>query len=287
MLVFFIIVIILAALIYAKISSKSINDYFADAVLVYLFESDQVAKFAALAAAKTAAGAQRESMLIYISSLIGDMRRESGATDDDLKNLIELRDAISEKDWSIQDARIAKAQLSELDPEATAALNKSKGKYFKYKHPSIFKDTARKKPIKFFKYIPPALGLLAIIATGSPIAAGVVIAVFYGVSTNIGTLIAFLTILAAASTVVGFLLGKSYGWAAFLTFSFLIGYDIFSNRAQGLSSFFENDAYFRKIRNFILYPSIFIFALLLGIAPTAMRVSDIAKDIVKEHQLKD
>ena len=120
--------------------SAWLNDYFCDAALVYVFTENEAAKLAALAAGKTAAGEQRNSMILYLRGMSSDMREE---TSPELMQastrLNELEADLSKKNWTLKDIMQAKnLLLSKADPAALAALNQSDSSYFRTKFPQIF-----------------------------------------------------------------------------------------------------------------------------------------------------
>ncbi len=119
--------------------SAWLNDYFCDAALVYVFTENEAAKLAALAAGKTAAGEQRNSMILYLRGMSSDMREE---TSPELMQastrLNELEADLSKKNWTLKDIMQAKNLLSKADPAALAALNQSDSSYFRTKFPQIF-----------------------------------------------------------------------------------------------------------------------------------------------------
>ena len=120
-------------------SAKSINNYFCDSVLLYCFTGSETGRLAALAAAKTAAGAQRASMVDYLLGLSTDMKAVQAEETEQFRERIKLlHELIIEKEWTVSDSAKAKSQLAAIDPEAMHGLNKSNGNYFRQKYPEVF-----------------------------------------------------------------------------------------------------------------------------------------------------
>lgn len=118
-----------------------INDYFADAVLVYLQNHDPIVRTAALAAAKVAAGVQRTSMVNYLRVTAANAREDIG-DDDACYRLNQLADEISLRDWTVQDARYEKDALSKLEPEYRLALDKFDSTVFRRRFPQFFDEAS-------------------------------------------------------------------------------------------------------------------------------------------------
>ena len=124
-----------------------INDYFADAVWVYMHTADPVVRLAALTAAKVAAGAQRASMVNYLRVSAADAR-ELARSDDIAYRLNQLADEISLRDWTIGDVTHAKQALWKLDAEYGKALDKFDGRVFRRRFPELFRDSKRSAPLE-------------------------------------------------------------------------------------------------------------------------------------------
>jgi uncharacterized membrane protein YhiD involved in acid resistance len=119
--------------------SANINEYFADAAMVWIATGSEAAKAAAFAAATTAALGQRQSMSEYLKQMGQSIKDES--QDDEAQSaansLIDLAALIDSKDWSIGDSISAKREAATHDSEAVAALNRFDADYFKRKHPEV------------------------------------------------------------------------------------------------------------------------------------------------------
>ena len=140
------VVLIAAVLLWMKSQSKRINDYFCNAVKVYAFTGSQDARIAAVAAAKVAAGAQRDSMVAYLRGMASDLKLMS-ESEVEFKPIAvqfveaaaELEKEISIKDWTISDIRAQKEELGKADPDYLNALNKGDPFVFLRKFPHLFK----------------------------------------------------------------------------------------------------------------------------------------------------
>lgn len=116
--------------------ADAINDYFADAVIVYLETDDGVARLAAVSAGKIAAGAQRVSMVNYLRTLAAD-GQAAGMTQGAYK-LNQLADELALKDWSVAEAKQSKLALAKLDSEYAAALDAFDSTVFRRRNAHVF-----------------------------------------------------------------------------------------------------------------------------------------------------
>ena len=124
--------------------SANINEYFADAVMVWLATGSEAAHTAAFAAAATAALGQRQSMTEYLRPM-GQSVKDQGQGQDDNEEfqtggnaLIGFAALIDSKNWSTGDSVKAKREAAIHDSEAVSALNRFDADYFKRKHPEVF-----------------------------------------------------------------------------------------------------------------------------------------------------
>ena len=134
--------IIAVVLIWAKRQASGVNDYFCNAVKVWIFMIKEDAKIAAIAAAKVAGEKQRESMLNYLSCMASDldrdfpndpvMRRHSG-------RLLSLKKEIEAHNWTTMDAAKEKNRLADINPDYLTALNKADANIFVRQYPDFFK----------------------------------------------------------------------------------------------------------------------------------------------------
>ena len=120
--------------------SANINEYFADAAMVWLATGSEAAKAAAFAAATTAALGQRQSMTEYLKQMGHSIKEESQDQEAQTAGnaLIGFAALIDSKNWSIGDSINAKRDAATHDKAAVSALNKFDADYFKRKHPEVF-----------------------------------------------------------------------------------------------------------------------------------------------------
>lgn len=133
--------IVSVVLIWAKRQASGINDYFCNAVKVWIFMIKEDAKIAAIAAAKVAAEKQRESMLNYLSGMASDLDRDF--PDDPImrrhsRRLLSLKEEIAAKNWTTMDAAEEKDRLSKINPDYLKALNKADANIFVRQYPDFF-----------------------------------------------------------------------------------------------------------------------------------------------------
>jgi hypothetical protein len=146
----------------ASFGAKALNEYFANASKCWALGRDTAAYEAALAAAKTAAGKQRCSMVGYVHAVAKDMEEmvsdgrtsaknaqpleTSAQSDESVEFWVaaaaryrQLADAIIERDWSVQDALEARRRLAEIDPAYMRAMCPVAPDVFVRRHPGLFK----------------------------------------------------------------------------------------------------------------------------------------------------
>jgi hypothetical protein len=140
------VVLIAAVLLRMRGQAKRINDYFCNAVRVYAFTGAQDAGIAALAAAKVAAGTQRNSMVAYLRGIASDVQDMSESepelrpiADQFVEAASHLEKDITVKDWKISDIREQKVELGKANLDYLNALNKTDPSVFERKFPHLFK----------------------------------------------------------------------------------------------------------------------------------------------------
>jgi len=121
--------------------AEKINDYFADAVLVYVQTHDPIVRMAALAAAKVANGVQRTSMVNFLRTVAANAQEDIG-DEDAYYRLNQLADEICLRDWTVQDARYEKQALAKLDWELVRALDKFDPTVFRRRFPEVFEEAS-------------------------------------------------------------------------------------------------------------------------------------------------
>jgi hypothetical protein len=132
--------IIAIVLIWAKRHSSDINDYFVNAVRVYILLDKEDAKIAALAAAKVAGAKQRESMVNYLIGMESDVAREFPDHSAMTTKLFFLKERICAANWNMRDIVEEKNRLADYNPAYLKALNKADANIFVRKYPDLFKD---------------------------------------------------------------------------------------------------------------------------------------------------
>ena len=121
--------------------AELINDYFANAVRVYVLKGESGARVAALAAAKVAASVQRQSMVEYLNGMETDIVRilsDEEAAEKVRKRLLTLKKDIEAKDWTIEDIIEEKQRLSAVNPDYRIALDQADPTIFLKYHPELF-----------------------------------------------------------------------------------------------------------------------------------------------------
>jgi hypothetical protein len=121
--------------------AKRINDYFLNAVIVWLWLEHVAAKLAALAAAKVAARRQRGSMQRCLLTMIHDFEEVSSTIPELRASVVRIRDLHAEiavKHWTVRDATEAKRLLANYDSEYLLALDRADDKVFVRRFPNLF-----------------------------------------------------------------------------------------------------------------------------------------------------
>ena len=114
--------------------------YFERAVTAWLLLKDEAGLIAALAAAKTFNSADRQIIVTILDNLAEDWHRQdnenlfAGA----IKSLMDLKDIITSKDWTVEDGIAERERLKMVDPEYEQALVNGDPDVFVRKHPNQF-----------------------------------------------------------------------------------------------------------------------------------------------------
>jgi hypothetical protein len=117
--------------------SARINDYYARALAAWVLRNDGAARAAALAAAKTAAPLQRESMLAFLDTC-RPIVVQLGANDGEVRRLYEtFASEVRVKDWSLSDALKARRRLALKDREYADALDAADDTVFERRYPEL------------------------------------------------------------------------------------------------------------------------------------------------------
>jgi hypothetical protein len=124
--------------------AQRINDYFVNAVRVYIFLGEEKAHIAALTAGKVAGNIQRKSMCNYLEAMAGDVMKSAPLEESARKRiammLLGLKDEIEEKEWDISDIKKGKSILRKMDPDYAKALDQADPSIFPRRHPKLFED---------------------------------------------------------------------------------------------------------------------------------------------------
>ena len=121
-----------------SILSHRINEYFCDAVWVFVKTSDPSTRLAAFCAAVVADSEQRRSMVGYLTSLASDWQILAPATSEAVTRLHELARDIASRDWSLEDVVDQKARLGTADREYLYALDGSDPTVFRHRFSELF-----------------------------------------------------------------------------------------------------------------------------------------------------
>ena len=121
--------------------STKINDFFANAVRVYVLKGEEDARCAAVAAAKIASKKQRKSMIASLSKMELNVMR-NGHHNLALKpladRLLSLKEDLGVIDWEGRDFEEEKGKLSKLNEEYLSCLNRLDPSVFPRKFPNLF-----------------------------------------------------------------------------------------------------------------------------------------------------
>ena len=121
--------------------SKTIHDYFADAVRVYALNGQEDARCAAIVSANFARKRQRRSMIEELSKMASNvmqgfpdrMARESIA-----ERILFLKREVEFKGGDRKDRKEKKEKLSKINPEYLSCLKRGEPSIFKLKYPHLF-----------------------------------------------------------------------------------------------------------------------------------------------------
>lgn len=120
--------------------SRRINDYFCDAVWLFIKTDTPAARLAALTAGAIAQDDQRKSLIGYISDVAGDWRSRSPSTKSVADKLDALAAEISGTEWTLQDTIDLKSQLRSIEPEFFFCLAAPDPTVFRSRYPEIFAE---------------------------------------------------------------------------------------------------------------------------------------------------
>ena len=121
--------------------SKRINDYFADAVRVYVLKGEEDARCAALVSAKVAGEKQRKLMIENLSNMASNVMQNfpNKLTRKSLSDrLLSLKQDIESKNWDLKDVRGEKGEISKPISEYLSCLDQPDPSIFRRKYPELF-----------------------------------------------------------------------------------------------------------------------------------------------------
>jgi hypothetical protein len=121
-----------------SILSHRINEYFCDAVWVFVKTSDPSTRLAAFCAAVVADSEQRRSMVGYLTAIASDWQVLAPATPEAATRLHDLARDIASQDWSLEDVVDQKARLHTADREYLYALDGSDPTIFRHRFSELF-----------------------------------------------------------------------------------------------------------------------------------------------------
>lgn len=121
-----------------SILSHRINEYFCDAVWVFVKTSDPSTRLAAFCAAVVADTEQRRTMVGYLTAIASDWRVLAPATPEAATRLHDLAKDIASHDWSLEDVVDQKARLRTADREYLYALDGSDPTIFRHRFSKLF-----------------------------------------------------------------------------------------------------------------------------------------------------
>lgn len=114
--------------------------YFERAVTVWLLLKDEAGLIAALAAAKTFNSADRQIIVTILDNLAEEWQQQDkdNLFADAIKSLMDLKDIITSKDWTIEDGLAERERLKMVNAEYEQALVNGDPDIFVRKYPDHF-----------------------------------------------------------------------------------------------------------------------------------------------------
>jgi hypothetical protein len=120
---------------------QEVDDYFARAARVYALKGDQIARWAALAAANRAGKKGRSGMVRFLPSLMSEMLKDipdKNAKEATAGRLFSLIEEIQLREWKKGTALEEEKKLWENNPEYLEALKRGDAAIFAEKYPDLF-----------------------------------------------------------------------------------------------------------------------------------------------------
>ena len=114
--------------------------YFEWAVTAWLLLKDEAGLIAALAAGKTFNSTDRQIIVTILDNLHTEWSRQDSDNlfKETIKSLQDLKDIITEKDWTVEDGSAERERLKKVNPEYAEALNNGDPQVFSRKYPDHF-----------------------------------------------------------------------------------------------------------------------------------------------------
>jgi hypothetical protein len=127
---------------HAGTNFSPIQQYFVNAVTVYVWLGDRDAKLAALTAAHAADTPQRTSMRLYLGEMASALGQQMSVSENDLRysaRFRELERELEDHDWTAEDMREGRQRLLDRNPEYLHALTQADFAIFTRKYPDLFR----------------------------------------------------------------------------------------------------------------------------------------------------
>ena len=127
---------------YARKGFSPIQQYFVNAVTVYVWLGDRDAKLAALTAAHAADKHQRTSMRLYLGEMASALGQQMSVSENDLRysaRFRELERELEDHDWTAEEMREKKQRLLDRNPNYLHALNQADFTIFTRQYPDLFR----------------------------------------------------------------------------------------------------------------------------------------------------
>jgi hypothetical protein len=120
-------------------TADSLNQFFLDAVYVFLITDEPAVKTSILAVGKVAASLQRASMREYLSGQIESLRGDNPEFwKDVIEKIMEIEKELGAREWTLEDIYEEKKRLREHDEELATALDEADASIFRRRYPDLF-----------------------------------------------------------------------------------------------------------------------------------------------------
>ena len=120
-------------------AADSLNQFFLDAVHVFLITDEPAIRASILAVGKVAASLQRATMQEYLTGQIGSLWGENPEYwKEVIENIMEIKEELGAREWTFEDIDEEKKRLRELDEELATALDEADASIFRRRYPDLF-----------------------------------------------------------------------------------------------------------------------------------------------------